>query len=247
MRLKRLEQQSSSNNPSIPPPPPSDLSYSLVSAKQTEPLPGWSSLQWCHLKLKLSFPSNQSHEYQHIILVPRVTLCLMFCCPKKDPDCPMNFLVFTQAEVKDVAPLRFRQPVQCSDQAISCACTQEKRPVCLWGGWVSCLRASNLIYSRCLAGYDMLNETMHIQHIIWSRFAGQPPSKYSAGVVGSSNKKQTVQILSVFYCLYWRVESLSVHQLVGVWPSNNVARSEINIQAFFFFSSSFAMSLIFVV
>lgn len=210
MRLKRLEQQSSSDNPSIF--PFSDLSYSLVSVKQTEPLPGRSSLQWCHLKLKLSFPSNQSLEYQHIILGPQVTLCLMFSCPKKDPDCPMNFLVFTQAQVKDVAPLSFRQPVQCSDQAISCACTQEKRPVCLWGGWVSCLRASNLIYSRCLAGYEMLNETMHIQHIIWSRFAGQPPSKYSAGVVGSSRQFKCnlyTEELSHCQCTSWWV---SVHQ-----------------------------------
>lgn len=45
----------------------------------------------------------------------------------------MDFLFYTQEEVKDVAPLSLRQPVQCSDQAISCACCQEKRPVCLGG------------------------------------------------------------------------------------------------------------------
>lgn len=153
----------------------------------------------------------------------------------------MNFLVFTQAEVKDVAPLSFRQPVQCSDQAISCACTREKRPVCLWGGWVSCLRASNLIYSRCLAGYEMLNETMHIQHIIWSRFAGQPPSKYSAGVVGSSRQFKynlSTEESSHCQCTSWWA---SVHQTM-------LLEVKWRFRLLFFFSpSSFAMSLIFVV
>lgn len=88
----------------------------------------------------------------------------------------MDFLFFTQAEVKDVAPLSFRQPVQCSDQAISCACSQEKLPVCL-GGPMSQLLTGLKSYLLPMRGqgYDMWNEMMNIQRVTRSRFVGPPP------------------------------------------------------------------------